>query len=83
MGIIFSGNNFILDDESEKKIVELSTNDVKDKHKDEYSLSLRRFREIVYLQEIANLKYFLESKHPEQVEQIYRLRAILNHERIK
>jgi hypothetical protein len=81
MGIMLSGSRYVLDKESEDKILELATTDLKDRHSGEYQKSLERFREIVYLQEVAKQKKYLETRHPEQVNQIYNLRAILNHER--
>ena len=81
MGIMLSGNNYVLDKDSEGKILEMAMADLKERHSDEYKMSLERFREIVFLQEVAKQKKYLENRHPEQVDQIYNLRAILNHER--
>jgi len=82
MGIKLSGNTFILDQESENQIVELSINALKSSHKEEYESNLSKFRGIVFKQEVARMKKYLETKHPEEVNMIFRLRAILNHERI-
>jgi len=81
MSIILSGGNFVIDKESEDKIVELADKALKEKYADEYLELLRKFRQIIFLQEVASFKSFLEHKHPEQVNDIYHLRAILNHER--
>jgi len=81
MGIVLSGGNFVLDLESEKNIIELSDQALKKKYSDEYDGLLKKFREIIFLQEVASFKNFLEHKHPEQVNNIFHLRSILNHER--
>lgn len=83
MSIILSGNQYILDKESESKIVELAIASLKERHTAEYQSSLEKFREIVFLQEVAKQQRYLETRHPEQVDQIYNLRAILNHERCR
>lgn len=83
MSITLSGGNYVLDKDSENKILELAANNLKERHKEEYEQSLQKFRELVYLQEVAQYKRYLETRHPEQVNQIYDLRAILNHERSK
>ena len=81
MSIILSGNQYVLDKESENKIIELAVSSLKERHLSEYQSSLEKFREIVFLQEAAKQKKYLETRHPEQVDQIRNLRAILNHER--
>lgn len=82
MGIIFSGGNGYLDKEAENKIVKLAVDELKSRHESEFKSSLKKFRRIVYTQEVSELKRYLESKHPEQVTMISKLRQILNHERV-
>ena len=81
MSIMLSGSNYILDKESEDHIIVLAEKALKDAHKDEYNRNLLKFREIVFVQEVAKMKKFLETRHPEQVNAIVHLRAILNHEK--
>jgi len=81
MGILYSGGKYVLDQDSEINIKELSTKAVMDAHKDEYEANLLKFRDIVFKQEVASMKRYLETKHPDQVDSIIRLRGILNHER--
>ena len=81
MGVIMSGNQFVLDQEAETRIVNLAAETLRNKYSEEYLTLLDKFRKIVFCQEIANFKRFLETRHPEQVSQILRLREILNHER--
>ena len=82
MSVIDSGGKFILDSASEEHIKKLANDALKQNHADEHQELLRKFRDIVYIQEVASLKKFLEIRHPEQVNQIYRLREILNHQRV-
>jgi len=82
MGIILLDGNFILDQESEKKIIELADKTLKEKYADEYDYLLKKFRDIVFFQEVASYKNYLEHRHPEQVNQIDHLRSILNNKRI-
>ena len=79
MGILFSGNRYVLDEDSEDQIKEISAKAVMDAHKGEYESNLLKFRNVVYKQEVAKMKRYLETKHPEEVDQIIRLRGILNH----
>lgn len=81
MGITFSGNQYVLDGESEDRIKELAFEAVMKRHQEEYEQNLTKFRDIVFRQEVASMKRYLETKHPEQVDSIIRLRGILNHER--
>lgn len=77
----FMGGQCTLDQDSEDKIKELAQKSVMDNHKGEYESNLLRFRKIVYHQEVVSMKLYLETRHPEQVDLIVRLRGILNHER--
>jgi hypothetical protein len=81
MGIILSGESFVLDEASERKIVELAKHALREKHCEEYDGLLKKFRNIIFLQEVTGYKKYLEHRHPEQVNQIFHLRAILNHQR--
>ena len=83
MGIIFTGGRDILDKDSEDHIAFLAVDALKKNHDEELQLNFQKFRGIVFKQEVAKQKRFLETKHPEQVDAIFRLRGILNHERIK
>ena len=81
MGILYSGGKYIIDKESEDHIKALSADAVMKAHKEEYESNLHKFRNIVFKQEVAKMKCYLETKHPDQVDSIIRLRGILNHER--
>lgn len=83
MGIVYSGGKYLLDQESEEEIIRLSVDAVLKGHADELENQKQRFSQIVFKQEVAKMKRFLETKHPEQVDSIIRLRGILNHERAR
>ena len=82
MGIIYSGGKYLLDQESEEEIIRLSIDAVLKSHREELDQQKQQFAQIVFKQEVAKMKRYLETKHPEQVDSIIRLRGILNHERI-
>lgn len=82
MGLTILGGHIELDREAEDRIVELADKALKDKYAEEYQRNLQQFRDIVFRQEVASMKKYLERKHPDQVNTITRLRAILNNERI-
>ncbi len=82
MGLIILGGNIELDKEAEDRIVELADKALKEKHAEEHERNLQQFRGIVFRQEVASMKKYLERRHPDQVNTISRLRSILNNERI-
>lgn len=82
MGLTILGGNIELDKDAENRIIELADKALKDKYSEEYQRYLQQFRDIVFRQEVALMKKYLEQKHPDQVNTIFRLRAILNNERI-